>query len=366
MAKEAAKQPVVELTRQSPPLEFPGTVDETWVKGKSILITGGASGFGEGFVRRWAAAGATIIFGDINVTKGMKLEEEVREKTGNQRVHFLECDVTDWLSQVKFFKEAVRLSGHGGIDTVVANAGKSDTQFKIEKPKDLDAENPPPPDLSVLDVNLTGVLYTIHLALYYLPRNPGSTSASPKNDPKETHRDRHILLLASVAGFISIPNLLLYGASKHAVVGLYRCLSGSAFVHGVRVNLIAPYFIDTPILGATGRAILAGGTIGAVEDVIEAGTRFVADPRIVGRAVTVGPKLKVEQDEEGRWSLSEGSTGQEKAVWEIYPHDMEDSDLFQRRMISIMNRATEIRGWTGWAADMLGAITYGLKGWWKG
>ncbi|MCJ1239113.1 hypothetical protein MMC14_007106 [Varicellaria rhodocarpa] len=366
MTKEAAKQSVVETTRQSPPLEFPGTVDETWVKGKTILITGGASGFGEGFVRRWAAAGATVILGDVNVTKGMKLQDEVREETGNSDVHFLECNVTNWISQVKFFKEAVRLSPHGGIDTVVANAGKSDHSLKIEKPENLDLEDPPPPDLSVLDVNLNGVLYTIHLALFYLPRNPGSAPASPRNDLNQTHRDRHILLLASVAGFISIPNQLLYGASKHGVVGLYRCLCGSAFVHGVRVNLIAPYFIDTPFLTAPARAMLAGGTIGVVEDVIEAGTRFVADPRIVGRAVTVGPRLNVEQDEDGKWSLSEGSRGEEKAIWEIYPHDMEDSDIWQRRMIAIMNRAIEIRGWTGWAADIVGAITYGLKGWWRG
>ena len=366
MVKEAAKQPVIEATRQSPPLEFPGIVDETWIKDKTILITGGASGFGEGFARRWAAAGATIILGDVNVKKGAKLQEEVRKETGNQGVHFLECDVTNWISQVKFFKAAAQLSPHGGIDTVVANAGKSDNQLKIEKPENLDAENPPPPNLSVLDVNLTGVLYTVHLALYYLPRNPNSAPVSPKSNPEQIHRDRHILLLASVAGFISIPNQLLYGVSKHGVVGLYRCLSGSAFVHGVRVNLIAPYFIDTPILGVAARVILAGGTVGVIDDVIEAGTRFVTDPRIVGRAVTVGPRLNVEQDGDGKWSLCECDHGQEKSIWEIYPHDMEDTDIFQRRMIAIMNRAIEIRGWTGWATEIFGAITYGLKGWWKG
>lgn len=110
---------------QSPPLEFPYKVDDTWVNGKTILITGGASGFGAGFVRRWASKGATIVFGDVNTTKGEKLVEAVREETGNKDVYFVKCDVTDWSSQVKLFKEAVRLSGHGGIDAVVANAGRS-------------------------------------------------------------------------------------------------------------------------------------------------------------------------------------------------------------------------------------------------
>lgn len=92
-------------------------------RGKTIAITGGASGFGAGFVRKWALHGATVIVGDINVRGAEKLVAEVRAETGKENVHFVECNVCDWLSQVNFFKQAVRLSGHGGIDMVVANAG---------------------------------------------------------------------------------------------------------------------------------------------------------------------------------------------------------------------------------------------------
>lgn len=196
----AAKYSLEAAIRQSPPIDNTGIVDDSWVKDKTILITGGASGFGAGFFQRWAAAGATIVIGDVNVKKGDQLVRDIRKETGNENLHFLHVDVADWQSQVQFFKDAIRLSPHGGIDTVVANAGIADHDQTIENPEGLDARNPPPPNLRVLDVNLTGVLYTAHLALFWLARNPGSSPASPECDPSQVHRDRHLLLLSSMAG----------------------------------------------------------------------------------------------------------------------------------------------------------------------
>lgn len=167
------KFPLTEAIHQSPPLDFEGIVDDSWVKDKTIVITGGASGLGAGFCSRWAAAGATIIIGDINVLGSEKLVEDIRKDTANPSVHFVPCNVTDWKSQVDFFKAAVNLSSHGGIDAVVANAGIAKVNPRFENPQDLDKEDPPAPDMSVLDVNLTGVVYTTHLALYYLKKNPG-------------------------------------------------------------------------------------------------------------------------------------------------------------------------------------------------
>ncbi len=66
--------------------------------------------------------------------------------------------------------------------------------------------------------------------------------------------------------------------------------------------------------------LIAGSSVANAEDVVEAATRFVADPRVVGRAVAVGPKLKIELDADGQWSLSKSNAGEEKAIWEIYAH----------------------------------------------
>ncbi|MCJ1400095.1 hypothetical protein MMC11_003298 [Xylographa trunciseda] len=366
MADIRGRYPIVAKVNQSPPLKFPGTVDDSWLKDKVIVITGGASGFGEGFVRRWASRGAIIIFGDINVARGIKLAKQVREATKNKNIHFLHCDVTSWPSQVELFKEAIKLSPHGGIDAVVANAGIADTKLELENPQNLDADAPPPPNLDCLNVDLIGVIYTTHLAIFYLPRNPGSSPASPLASPAPMLRDRHLLLIGSAASFSPIPSQALYGASKHAVMGLYRCLRSSIFVHGIRTNLLCPYFVGTPLLTTQARAILAGAAIGTIEDVVEAGSRFMADPKIVGRAACIGPKLRVEEDDNGEYVLTQKYEVAPKAIWEIYADDFEDTDVFQRRLVGVLNRALEFRGWIGWGSDMMGAVGHGLKGLWRG
>ncbi|KAL8784540.1 MAG: hypothetical protein Q9213_003888 [Squamulea squamosa] len=367
MAQEAIKHPLGELVRQSPPFDANHVPDDSWMKDKVVVITGGASGFGAGFLRRWAAAGAVVIAADINVGKGDQLVREMKQITGNPNLHFIQCDVTDWQSQVNLFREAVKLSPHGGIDTVVANAGVVEAKKPFEEPSELDVMNPPPPDISIIDVNLKGVVYTSYLALWYLPRNPGSSSADPKCVPAQITRDRHLILIASLAGLLPIPGAALYGATKHAIVGLYRNMRASSFMQGIRVNMICPYFVETPLLNTQTRALLAGGALGKAEDVVEAATRFAADPRVCGRAVSVGPKLKVKQDANGDWNLVEGEDqdAEQRAIWEIYLHDFEDADVFQRRCVAIMNRATEMRGWIGWAQDMVRALAYGLRSLWR-
>ena len=340
-------------------------VDTTFLKDKTILITGGASGFGAGFLRRWAAAGANVIIGDINVEKGDQLVREVKKETGNENLHFFNCDVTDWQSLVSCFKNAVKVSPHGGLDVVVANAGIVGEET-IDMPKGIDAAEPPPPNLKVLDVNLTGVLYTAHLALWYLPRNPGSQSANKNADPAKTPRDRHLILMSSLAGLGPIPTQSLYATSKHGVVGLYRNLRASSFMHGVRTNLICPYFMDTPLVTVGARIMLAGAVMGEPEAVVEAGTRFAADPSIVGRAVAVGPKLKCRREEDGQWVLVEkddpNQDGDELSSHEICAGDFEDVELFTKNMVGIMNRAAQLRGWIGYWRDIIKAVRHGL-GW---
>lgn len=357
----------MKIARQSPPLDVRNIIDDSWVKDKTIIITGGASGFGEGFLRRWAAAGAIVVIGDVNVKRGDQLVRELRKETGNAHLHFVHCDVTDWQSQVHLFRETLRLSPHGGIDTVVANAGIAPRDDILNEPQGLESANPPPPNLAVLDVNLTGVVYTSYLALYHLKRNPDSRPADPSCDPKQTHRDRHLLLISSVAGLVPFPGAAMYGTSKHALVGLFRCLRGTSFTHGVRVNMICPYFMDTPLLTTETRVMLAGTLLGKPEDVVEAATRFAADPRVVGRAVSVSPKLPVEQSEDGEWTMADPAnpSGVEKAIWEIYAHDFEQADLLQRRILGLINRRAAIRGWTGMLQELVGAFFYSLKSWWR-
>tara|TARA_R110002003_G_scaffold1005_1_gene21945 strand:+ start:9724 stop:10821 length:1098 start_codon:yes stop_codon:yes gene_type:complete len=355
-------QSMVSTIRQSPPIDITVPYDAAWVHGKVILITGGASGFGAAFVRHWAKHGATVIVGDINVAKGDALCREInKELTASNQVHFVHCDVTNWQSQVNLFKEAVKLSPHGGIDTVVANAGIAGYD-PLQDPKKLDAAEPPAPDFKIMDVNCTGVLYTTHLAYFYLPKNPGSSPCGLDSNPATRTRDRHLLLLGSIASLAPIAIQPQYGAAKHAVLGLFRSLRCSSSLQGVRVNLICPYFIDTPIVTTGARFVLAGGAMGKVEDVVDAGTRFVADSRILGRSLVIGPKMHVRQKDNGEWDLvTPGTAGSiEAACFEPYADDWEDVDAFDRNIVKLLNLVQTGRGWVGWAQDMVKAVFYGL------
>jgi NAD(P)-dependent dehydrogenase (short-subunit alcohol dehydrogenase family) len=215
----------------------------------------------------------------------------------------------------------------------------------------------------VLNVNLTGVLYTTQLAMYHLQRNPNSVACSTSAAPSKYARDRHLLLVGSMASIAPIPTQPLYGASKHGVLGAFRALRASSFVDGVRVNMICPYFIETPIMPAGGRLILAGGGMGKVEDVVDAATRLCADSRIAGRALVIGPKVKMAQKEDGEWVVvRKEDAGEEQAVWEAFADDFEDCELFLQRVVGILKGAAAVKGWAGWAKDIANAVKYGIFG----
>ena len=363
-------RPIREQVHQSVPVDFDTSYSTSWLKSKTIVITGGASGFGAAFCRQWATSGATVVIGDINDQAGVALVQEVRKATENEKLHYIHCDVTDWDSQVEFFRQAEQLSPHKGIDVVVANAGiaSSDTfMVPTTKKNSKGEEEPRKPNLKIFEVNLLGVLYTAHLAFYYLPKNPGSSATLSANpDPQKDERDRCLLLVGSLASLEGIPGQALYGTSKHGVLGLFRSLRSTSFVRGIRLNMICPYFIDTPILAAVARSLLAGGGMGKTEDVVDAASRLVSDTRIRGRALVIGPKVKIRQkdDGSGQFELAEkdNSKGkvQERAVWEAYADDFEDSDTFSRGFVGLLTTITTARGWVGWAGDMIAAIRHAI------
>jgi len=156
----------------------------------------------------------------------------------------------------------------------------------------------------------------------------------------------------------------LYGTAKHAVLGLFRTMRASSFVDGVRVTMINPYFIETPIVPTIGRLIMAGGAIGKVEDVVDAASRLVADSRILGRALCIGPKVRVVQHDDGEFDVvpRDSKQGFEQAIWEVYADDFEDTEVFGSRMVGILKGAAAIKGWAGWLSDVGSAFKYALFG----
>lgn len=242
----------------------------------------------------------------------------------------------------------------------MANAGIAKEDV-LANPGDLGIDEPPRPDFSITDVNLYGVLYTVHLAMYYLPRNPGSSPSSPDRDPSIT-RDRHILLVGSMASLAPISMQPQYGAAKHGVLGLFRSLRTSTFVEGVRINMICPYFVETPIVVRPARLLLAGSGLGKVEDVVEAATRFTADSSICGRALCIGPPAKAMRSEDGQLLIpavgddANSASGPETGIWECYADDFEMVEAWTRRWVVLLKYIETVKGWVGWGKDVARAL----------
>lgn len=93
------------------------------------------------------------------------------------------------------------------------------------------AEEPTKPSLKIVEVNLIGVLYTVKLALHYF-----------KKQADVLQRDRCLILLSSMAGYIDAPGTPQYQASKFGVRGLMRGFRQKLWQDGVRVNVVAPWY----------------------------------------------------------------------------------------------------------------------------
>ena len=202
--------------------------DASQLSGKSIIITGGASGLGEAMTRAFAAAGAFVTIGDLNEQRSNALIDELG---GARKAAFVSCNVTKWADQVKLFKTAIASSPSRSVDVVVANAGVGGPDDVFNDTADAEGE-PVEPDLRILDTNLTGVMYTVKLALHYFARQPAGEKGA---------RDRALIMTASLAGYLDLPGNLQYDASKFGVRGIMRGLRRSEGEKGVRVNIIAPW-----------------------------------------------------------------------------------------------------------------------------
>ena len=81
-----------------------------------------------------------------------------------------------------------------------------------------------------MDINLTGLLYTVKLAMHYFRRQPIDGS-----------RDRCLILKCSVAGYVDLPGSIQYNVSKYGVRGVMRGLRRTSWKESIRVNLVAPW-----------------------------------------------------------------------------------------------------------------------------
>ncbi|OQD88800.1 hypothetical protein PENANT_c003G06846 [Penicillium antarcticum] len=248
--------------------------DATKLTGRSVVITGGASGIGKDMVKAFTAAGAFVTIGDVQES-GQQLAEELGD-----RATFVKTDVTNWYDLVNLFKTAIDQSPYHLIDTVIANAGISgrDSLYWDDSARD---EDPIEPSLKVLQTNLIGCIYTSKLALHYFARQP--------NHGKY---DRCLILMSSIAGYCDQPGTPIYCASKHGIRGVMTSLRRTAHKQNVRVNLLAPWYVRTPAIPQANQDRLTEkGVIWAKpEDGATASMHIASDSLLNGRCVTVVPR----------------------------------------------------------------------------
>ena len=187
--------------------------------GKVALITGGASGIGEGTVRLFAREGASVLIADIQDDQGARLAAEL-----GARVAYVHTDVSHEADVQSAVAEAVRRFGR--LDCIFNNAGFGGVGGRIESIDIAGFDQ-------TIGVLLRGVLLGMKHAAPVMKRQGGGS----------------IISTASVAGLTAGFGPHVYSAAKAAVIQLTKTVAMELGEHNIRVNCICPGAIATPIFG---------------------------------------------------------------------------------------------------------------------
>ncbi|SCW77254.1 NAD(P)-dependent dehydrogenase, short-chain alcohol dehydrogenase family [Paenibacillus tianmuensis] len=190
------------------------------LSGKRALVTGGAQGIGKGIVGRFLAEGANVIALDRNETELKAMREEFAGQA--ERLALSVCDLRDLEQLEQAAGEA--FDRWQGIDIVINNAGIAYRESFLDIPlAHWDA---------VMDINVRAVFRLGQLAAEQMIRQ--GTGGS-------------IVNMSSKNGLAGSSMLAHYNASKAGVILLSQSMAVELAPHGIRVNVVAPGFVETPL-----------------------------------------------------------------------------------------------------------------------
>jgi NAD(P)-dependent dehydrogenase (short-subunit alcohol dehydrogenase family) len=260
------------------PIDCTIPISTTSLKDKIAIVTGGANGIGEAYVRALLSAGCYVVIGDLDSTAGERIVSE-----SNGRATFHRTNVTSWADQVALFAHAAKFSPSGHIHYVVANAGIIKNDEIFAKSESLDPEKPP--ELSTIDVNINGTLYTAKLAMHYFIQLNGTTES-------EKQVDTCLILIGSGAGVHDCLRIPQYEASKWAARGIMHSLRRTSHYYGSRVNVINPWYVKTSILSnEVFEEIKAKGVeFATVEDAGQCLLRILGDSSVNGHSLFISAR----------------------------------------------------------------------------
>ena len=194
------------------------------IAGKVFIVTGGASGLGEGTARMLAAHGAKVVIADLQVDKGQALADEIGGA-------FVKCDVSQEadgqavISKAASTGKLMGLVNCAGIAPAVKTVGK-------------EGAHPLATFAKTITVNLIGSFNMIRLA----------AEAMAKNTPEPTGERGVLISTASVAAYDGQMGQAAYSASKGGVVGMTLPIARDLARNGIRNMTIAPGIFGTPMM----------------------------------------------------------------------------------------------------------------------
>lgn len=209
---------------------------------KVAIITGAASGIGLDSVRLFLEEGAKVVAGDIVASDDiLALAKE------NKNVVFVEANVTSSDDHQKLIDTGVETFGK--VDIAFNNAGIIGQTDKLGADQDMDVFD------KVFEINVRGVALAMNAQIKYFLANGIANPA--------------IINTTSIAGRAAIPFCAPYAASKHAVNGLTSTYAVDYARHGIRINMVAPGVIETPMITEeadeeSAAAVLAAHPIGRI------------------------------------------------------------------------------------------------------
>ncbi|MFH1189480.1 MAG: 3-oxoacyl-ACP reductase family protein [Candidatus Omnitrophota bacterium] len=237
------------------------------LKGRVALITGGSRGIGRAIALEFVRGGAKVLFTYMknDEAAGAALKE-IRALNGEADA--LKADVKDSGQAKKAVETAV--SRFGRLDILVNNAGVvRDKALMLMEPQDWS---------EVIDTDLTGYYNMCRAAIVTLMKQ----------------RSGNILNISSVAGVVGIARQVNYSAAKAGILGLTKALAKEVGPYNIRVNAIAPGYIDTEMTLALKKKdelmkLIPSGRFGAAEEVAKTAVFLVSDRAsyITGQVVKV-------------------------------------------------------------------------------
>jgi len=195
--------------------------------GRTIIVTGGGSGIGAATATELASSGATVIVADLDLARAEGVVREIVAKGDKAHAFAVEIAKAD---EVKAMVEFA-VTKTGGLHGIVNNAGIGGSPAPTGS-YDLDSWH------KVIDVNLTGVFYGMRFAIPEIEKAGGGA----------------VVNIASILSVVGHENSVAYASAKHGLLGATRSAALEYATAGVRVNAVAPGFIQTALGGGRDEA----------------------------------------------------------------------------------------------------------------